>query len=81
MIDFTLSSLPDTDYTSRFTLTYPTAYLIPGQREAYQQVNTCKSCDNIRKIASFENNSASNSRTQYFIYLGSKVIHCVYDRS
>ncbi|KAL0819662.1 hypothetical protein ABMA28_007729 [Loxostege sticticalis] len=28
----------DTDYTSRFTLTYPTAYVIPGQREAYQQM-------------------------------------------
>ncbi|XP_028165797.1 uncharacterized protein LOC114356683 [Ostrinia furnacalis] len=28
----------DTDYTSRFKLSYPAAYLIPGQREAYQQM-------------------------------------------
>lgn len=28
----------DTDYASRFRLDYPAAYIIPGQREAYQQM-------------------------------------------
>ncbi|XP_049877675.1 uncharacterized protein LOC126374934 [Pectinophora gossypiella] len=29
----------DTDYLSRFKFDYPSAYLIPGQREAYQQLH------------------------------------------
>ncbi|XP_050354280.1 uncharacterized protein LOC126776055 [Nymphalis io] len=64
----------DTDYVSRFKLDYPTAYIIPGQREAYQQMY-CMNPPSVNKEVTVVCDWAAPPQVQFT--LGDDYMHVV----
>ncbi|XP_013170860.1 PREDICTED: uncharacterized protein LOC106120163 [Papilio xuthus] len=64
----------DTDYANRFKLTYPVVYIIPGQREAYQQM-FCINPSEVNKAVTTVCDWAAPPQVQFT--LGDEYMHVV----